>query len=87
MFHTLISDLTDAEIAADIATCEAVLRTGEVNGFYLDSDCEADYRGWLEDLCEERNTRSNAADYAPTGGLNEALFVAAFGRTPEEEFA
>lgn len=57
MFHTLISSLTDAEIAADISTCRAVLKAGEVNGYPLDSDCEAVYRDRLADLLEEREIR------------------------------
>lgn len=72
MFHTLISDLTDAEIAADISTCRAVLKAGEVNGIPLDSDCEADYRGWLADLVEEQNTRADAEDYGIVVSLAEA---------------
>ena len=63
MFHTLISSLTDAEIAADIATCEAILHDCRVNGFTLDSECEAIYRDRLADLREEQNIRSAPEDY------------------------
>lgn len=72
MFTTSVSSLTDAEIAADIATCEAILCAGHVNGFYLDSDCEADYRGWLADLREEQNIRSAPEDYGVVVSLAEA---------------
>ena len=72
MFTALISSLTDAEIAADISTCRAVLKAGEVNGIPLDSDCEADYRGWLADLVEEQNIRSNPADYETVVSVRRA---------------
>lgn len=93
MFTSKISTLTNAELAADIATCRTVLSTGHVNGVLLDGDTETYYRDWLECAEEEWEIRAEAASEksAPEvpacgGGLNVDLFVAAFGRTPEEEF-
>lgn len=60
MFTALVSTLTDTEIAADIATCRAVLKAGAVNGITLDSDGEDTYRDWLADLEEERQIRLDA---------------------------
>ncbi len=59
MFTTAISTLTDAEIAADIATCRTILRTGHVNGILLDGDSEGYYRGWLECAEEEQTIRAD----------------------------
>ncbi len=70
MFTATISTLTDAEIAADIATCRTVLRTGHVNGILLDSDAETYYRDWLECAEEEQRTRSEPIDDA--GSWEEA---------------
>ena len=72
MFTTLITSLTSAEIAADIHTCETILRTGHVNGIYLDSECEAYYRDRLAELQEEQNIRDNPEDYGVVVSLAEA---------------
>lgn len=63
MFHTLISDLTDAEIAADIRTCRKWLAEGHVNGVVMSGDDVRDIRGRLADMVEEQNIRANPQDY------------------------
>lgn len=72
MFTAKISTLTDSEIAADIATCRAVLKAGSVNGYPLDSDSEDTYRDWLAGLVEEQNIRANPEDYETIVSVREA---------------
>jgi len=63
MFHTLISSLTDAEIAADIATLRQIIASGCINGIPMDWDTEAVMLAYLTDYEDERNIRANPADY------------------------
>jgi len=63
MFHTRISDLTDAEIAADIATLRTILASGRINGHLMDWDTEDEMKAYLADYEEERETRAEAAEY------------------------
>ncbi len=63
MFTSRISTLTDAEIAADIATCRTILSAGHVNGILLDSDSETYYRDWLECAEEEQTIRIDPSEY------------------------
>lgn len=72
MFTAMISTLTDTEIAADIATCRAVLEAGHVNGITLDSDSEGTYRDWLADLIDEQNIRLNPRDYETVVSVRRA---------------
>ncbi len=72
MFTAKISTLTDSEIAADIATCRAVLKAGSVNGITLDGDSEGTYRDWLADLAEEQNIRLNPRDYETVVSVRRA---------------
>ena len=71
MITTPVSQLTDAEIAADIATCRTILKDGEVNGIPLDGDCEGIYRDWLSDLEEEQTIRAHP-EWFETNGEKEA---------------
>lgn len=72
MFTALISTLTDTEIAADIATCRAVLASGSVNGITLDSDSEGYYRDWLECAEDEMRIRQHPEDYETPVPVREA---------------
>ncbi len=78
--------MTSSEIRNEIARLKRQMREWLIEG-RLDSDVEADMQAEISDLEGDLRVMEHPEDYAPTGGLNEALFVAAFGRTPEEEFA
>ena len=75
---------TAAEIRNEIARLKRQMREWELEG-RLDADVEAEMQGEILDLQDELYALSD--EPAGGGGLNVPLFVAAFGRTPEEEFA
>lgn len=72
MFHDPIRTLTDAEIAADIATLRTILASGRINGMLMDWDTEEEMRAYLADYEEERETRAEAAEYGVVVSLAEA---------------
>lgn len=50
--------LTDAELAADIATLRKIVSTGQINGIYMDWDTDDDMKGCLSDYEEEQTLRA-----------------------------
>jgi len=80
---------TATEIRSEIARLKRQMREWAFDG-RLDSDVEADMKAEIADLQDDLTQFLDMAEdfrAAPTAGLDEALFFAAFGRTPAEEFA
>lgn len=80
-----VEALTDAEIAADIATLKRQMSDWNIEG-RLDSDTEADLIDEIEALQEELSIREQDRAPAGGGGFNADLFTFLMGATPEEVF-
>ena len=78
-----------AEIRNEIARLKRQMREWAFDG-RLDSDVETEMKAEIADLEDDLTQLLDMTEdlrAAPTAGLDEALFFAAFGRTPAEEFA
>ena len=73
------------QIRNEIATLLRQMNDWQIEG-RLDSEAEAEIKGEISDLQGDLYDAEHPEQYAPTGAFNEALFFAAFGKTPEEEF-
>lgn len=71
------------EIRNEIARLQRQMSDWNIEG-RLDSDTEADIQAEIAGLHNDLYIATHPEQFAPTGGLNVPLFVAAIGSTPEE---